>query len=74
MAARTSSSALGLGRGSYDLGETLANLVQPFWMLPILDYFTRARDVMGYTFVVFLVLVPVVLLLVTTSGDAVLSV
>lgn len=50
----------------YDLGEALANLVQPFWMLPILGLFgLRARDVMGYTFLVFLVLVPVVLLLVT---------
>ena len=54
---------------SYDLGEALANLVQPFWMLPILGLFQlRARDVMGYTFVVFLVLVPVVLLLVTILG------
>ncbi|PYJ09550.1 MAG: serine--pyruvate aminotransferase [Verrucomicrobia bacterium] len=54
---------------SYDLGEALANLVQPFWMLPILGLFQlRARDVMGYTFVVFLVLVPVVLLLVTIFG------
>ncbi|HLL55483.1 MAG TPA: TIGR00366 family protein [Myxococcaceae bacterium] len=50
----------------YDLGEALANLVQPFWMLPILGIFSlRARDIMGYTFIVFLVLVPVVLLLVT---------
>ncbi len=54
---------------SYDLGEALANLVQPFWMLPILGLFQlRARDVMGYTFVVFLVLVPVVLLLVMLLG------
>jgi short-chain fatty acids transporter len=54
---------------SYDLGEALANLVQPFWMLPILGLFQlRARDVMGYTFIVFLVLVPVVLLLVTILG------
>jgi short-chain fatty acids transporter len=54
---------------AYDLGEALANLVQPFWMLPILGLFhLRARDVMGYTFVVFLVLVPVVLLLVTIFG------
>jgi short-chain fatty acids transporter len=38
-------------------------------MLPILGLFKlRARDVMGYTFVVFLVLVPVVLLLVTILG------
>jgi short-chain fatty acids transporter len=53
----------------YDLGEALANLVQPFWMLPILGLFgLRARDVMGYTFVVFVVLVPVVLVLVTALG------
>lgn len=53
----------------YDLGEALANLVQPFWMLPILGLFgLRARDVMGYTFLVFLVLVPVVLVLVTVLG------
>jgi short-chain fatty acids transporter len=53
----------------YDLGEALANLVQPFWMLPILGLLgLRARDVMGYTFLVFLVLVPVVLVLVTLLG------
>lgn len=53
----------------YDLGEALANLVQPFWMLPVLALFgLRARDVMGYTFLVFLVLAPVVLLLVTLLG------
>src|SRR5207344_451507 len=51
---------------SYDLGEALANLVQPFWMLPVLGLFgLRARDVMGYTFVVFLALMPTVLILVT---------
>lgn len=53
----------------YDLGEALANLVQPFWMLPILGIFgLRARDVMGYTFVVFVVLVPLVLVMVTVLG------
>lgn len=53
----------------YDLGEALANLLQPFWMLPILGLFgLRARDVMGYTFLVFLVLAPVVLVLVTVLG------
>ena len=53
----------------YDLGEALANLVQPFWMLPILALFgLRARDVMGYTFLVFVVLLPLVLLLVTVLG------
>ncbi len=54
---------------SYDLGEALANLLQPFWMLPILGILgLRARDVMGYTFVVCLALTPVVLILVTLLG------
>jgi short-chain fatty acids transporter len=54
---------------SYDLGEALANLLQPFWMLPILGLFKLgARDVMGYTIVVFLALTPVVLVLVTMLG------
>jgi short-chain fatty acids transporter len=53
----------------YDLGEALANLVQPFWMLPVLALVRlKARDVMGFTFVVFLALVPVVLVLVTLLG------
>jgi short-chain fatty acids transporter len=53
----------------YDLGEALANLVQPFWMLPTLAILgLRARDVMGFTFIVFLVLLPVVLALVTVMG------
>jgi short-chain fatty acids transporter len=53
----------------YDLGEALANLVQPFWMLPILALFgLRARDVMGYTLLVFMVLLPLVLVMVTLLG------
>ncbi len=53
----------------YNLGEALANLVQPFWMLPTLAMLgLRARDVMGFTFIVFLVLTPVVLVLVTVFG------
>ena len=51
------------------MGEALANLVPPFWMLTTLGVFgLGARDVMGYTFVVFVALVPVVLLLVTVLG------
>ena len=57
---------LGWVVAAYDLGEALANLVQPFWMLPMLGLFQlRARDVMGFTFLVFVALVPVVILLVT---------
>lgn len=54
----------------YDLGEAIANLVQPFWMLPVLGFLgLRARDVMGFTFLVFLVLTPVVLVMVTVMGS-----
>jgi short-chain fatty acids transporter len=60
---------LGWVVAAYDLGEALANLVQPFWMLPILRLFhLGARDVMGYTLLVFFVLVPVVLIMVTILG------
>ena len=60
---------LGWVVASYDLGEALANLLQPFWMLPTLGMFgLRARDVMGYTFIVALVLTPVVIVLVTVLG------
>jgi short-chain fatty acids transporter len=60
---------LGWVVSSYDLGEALANLLQPFWMLPVLALLRlNARDVMGYTFIVFLALAPVVLILVTLLG------
>ncbi len=68
-AAHTLQVHLGWVVTSYDLGEALANLVQPFWMIPILAMFRlRTGDVMGYTFIVFAALVPVVLLLVTFLG------
>ena len=60
---------LGWVVASYDLGEAIANLLQPFWMLPTLGMLgLRARDVMGYTFIVALALVPIVILLVTLLG------
>jgi short-chain fatty acids transporter len=60
---------LGWVVASYDLGEAIANLLQPFWMLPTLGMLgLRARDVMGYTFIVALALTPVVILLVTLLG------
>jgi short-chain fatty acids transporter len=60
---------LGWAVVTYDLSEACANLIQPFWMLPILGLFgLRARDVMGFTALVFLVLFPLVLLLVTLFG------
>jgi short-chain fatty acids transporter len=60
---------LGWAVACYDLGEALANLVQPFWMLPVLALLgLKARDVMGYTLLVFVVLAPIVLGLVTLLG------
>jgi short-chain fatty acids transporter len=68
-AAHTLRVHLGWVVASYDLGEALANLIQPFWMLPVLGVLgLKARDIMGYTFVVFVVLTPVVLLLVGLLG------
>ena len=49
-AAHTLKVHLGWVVAAYDLGEALANLLQPFWMLPMLGLFRlRARDMMGYT-------------------------
>ena len=68
-AAHTLKVHLGWCVSAYDLGEALANLVQPFFMLPILGVFgLSARDVMGYTIVVFLALAPVVIALVWLLG------
>jgi short-chain fatty acids transporter len=61
---------LGWVVAAYDLGEALANLLQPFWMLPVLGVFRlQARDIMGYTFIVFLALAPVVVFLVWLLGQ-----
>jgi short-chain fatty acids transporter len=61
---------LGWTVSCYDLGEAAANLIQPFWMVPVLGLFgLRARDVMGYTFTVFLVLFPLVLVLTWALGQ-----
>jgi short-chain fatty acids transporter len=68
-AAHTLKVHLGWCVSAYDLGEAVANLVQPFFMLPILGLFgLSARDVMGYTIVVFLFLAPVVVALVWLLG------
>ncbi|PYS08829.1 MAG: Short chain fatty acid transporter [Acidobacteria bacterium] len=49
----------------YNATEALANLIHPFWMLPILGILgLKARDIIGYTMLQFAALVPVVLFLV----------
>jgi short-chain fatty acids transporter len=46
----------------YNAAEALPNLINPFWMLPLLGVLgLRARDVVGYTFVQLVVHVPLVL-------------
>jgi len=56
---------------TYDLGEAVANLLQPFWMLPILGILgVKARDIMGYTYLVALVVFPLAFMLVTLLRPA----
>jgi short-chain fatty acids transporter len=53
----------------YDLAEASANFLQPFWMLPTLAILgLKARDIMGYTFTMFAVCFPAVLVGVTVLG------
>jgi short-chain fatty acids transporter len=53
----------------YNAAEALPNLINPFWMLPVLGILgLKARDLIGYTFVQFLVNLPLVLLLLWLLG------
>ena len=48
----------------YNAAEALPNLINPFWMLPLLGILgLRARDIVGFTFLQLLVHLPVVLFL-----------
>jgi short-chain fatty acids transporter len=50
----------------YNAAEALPNLINPFWMLPLLGVLgLRARDIVGFTFTQLLVHVPLVLILLT---------
>jgi len=54
----------------YNAAEALPNLINPFWMLPVLGIMRlRARDLIGFTFVQFLVSLPLVLLLLWLLGQ-----
>lgn len=53
----------------YNAAEALPNLINPFWMLPLLGILgLRARDVIGFTIVQFVVHVPLVLFLLWLFG------
>ncbi|MBF9233695.1 short-chain fatty acid transporter [Microvirga alba] len=48
----------------YNAAEALPNLINPFWMLPLLGVLgIKARDIVGFTFMQLLVHLPVVLFL-----------
>ena len=50
---------------TYNATEALANLIHPFWMLPLLGILgLKARDIVGYSALQFAVHVPTVLFLV----------
>ncbi|MGW4843851.1 short-chain fatty acid transporter [Nocardia brasiliensis] len=53
----------------YNVAEALPNLINPFFMLPLLAVLKlRARDLVGFTFLQFIFHLPVVLLLVWLLG------
>ncbi|MBJ8346541.1 TIGR00366 family protein [Antrihabitans sp. YC2-6] len=53
----------------YNVAEALPNLINPFFMLPLLAVLKlRARDLVGFTFLQFMFHLPVVLLLVWLLG------
>ena len=64
-AAKTLQVHLGWVVQTYNATEALANLIHPFWMLPIVGILgLKARDIVGYSMLQFVVHVPLVLFLV----------
>ena len=48
----------------YNTAEALPNLINPFWMLPLLGVLgLQARDIVGFTFLQLIVHLPIVLFL-----------
>jgi len=53
----------------YNAAEALPNLINPFWMLPLLGVLgLKARDIVGFTFVQLVVHVPLVLIMLWLFG------
>jgi short-chain fatty acids transporter len=53
----------------YNAAEALPNLINPFWMLPLLGILgLKARDIVGFTFMQLVVHLPLVLLLLWGLG------
>jgi short-chain fatty acids transporter len=50
---------------TYNAAEALPNLINPFWMLPLLGVLgIKARDIIGYSLIQFIVHAPLVLFLI----------
>jgi short-chain fatty acids transporter len=48
----------------YNVAETIPNLINPFWMLPLMGILNvRARDLAGYSILQLLFLAPIVIFL-----------
>ena len=53
----------------YNAAEALPNLINPFWMLPLLGIVRlRARDLIGFTFTQFVIHTPIVLFMLWLFG------
>jgi short-chain fatty acids transporter len=64
-AAKTLEVHLGWVVQTYNATEALANLIHPFWMLPLVGILgLKARDIVGYSMLQFVAHVPLVLFLV----------
>jgi short-chain fatty acids transporter len=64
-AAKALNQHLGWVVQTYNATEALANLIHPFWMLPLIGILgLKARDIVGYSMLQFIIHVPVVLALV----------
>lgn len=56
----------------YNAAEALPNLINRFWMLPLLGVMgLKARDIVGFTFVQLLVHIPLVLLALWLLGTTI---
>jgi len=63
-AAKNLNAHMGWAVSTYNAAEALPNLINPFWMLPLLGVLgLKARDIVGFCFTQFLFHVPMVLFL-----------
>ncbi|HVR38600.1 MAG TPA: TIGR00366 family protein, partial [Thermoanaerobaculia bacterium] len=69
-AAKTWGAHLGWTVQIYNAAEALPNLINPFWMLPLLGVLgLKARDIVGFTFLQLIIHTPLVLFLLWAFGQ-----